>query len=437
VVVLYDISTLSTPVKVGQFGQSGAHSQSRLLDGVLYTVSTHWVDGQIEPQDPATFVPLLSSDGTAEPMAPDAIAVARDVQSTAYAVVTAVDLEARTRIGSRSVLGGAETIYMSASNLYLASSAPWSREIAGEVGDFVPFAEGGRLDGSTRLVRVALDGGSLDVAAQGVLPGRLLNQFALDEFQGHLRAATTVSGESYGAWFTASAVYVLDAGLEVVGEIPELAAEESVESVRFMGPVGYVVTFEQTDPLFSIDLTDPAAPKVMGALKALGYSTYLHPYAEGRLLGIGVDGDEWGMVGGLKLTMFDTSNPFDLRELDTTVLPDAPDSAALRQHKAVFVDADRGLVAIPLSGTRQDGRDWKDTASLQVFEYTEGEGFTTRLDVELGADKSWVYSESGVRTLRVGADLYAVTPEDVRVYSLDSFEEVAAVHINDVTPGLN
>src|SRR6201999_1132705 len=123
-------------------------------------------------------------------------------------------------------------------------------------------------------------------AGGGKVPGRLINQYALSEWAGHLRVATTTGGQVWADQQvrSSSAVHVLRVDdLQEVGKVGGLGKGEQIYSVRFAGPIGYVVTFRQTDPLYTVDLSRPEAPKVLGELKITGYSAYLHPVDNGRL----------------------------------------------------------------------------------------------------------------------------------------------------------
>ena len=125
--------------------------------------------------------------------------------------------------------------------------------------------------------------------------------------KGNLRVVTT-EGET-------NSVYVLDKELKQIGAIEDLAEDERVYSARFMGEVGYFVTFRETDPLFSVDLSDPEKPKIVGELKIPGFSDYLHFYGEDQLLGIGMNVDEETQItDGVKLSMFDISDKTDVKE---------------------------------------------------------------------------------------------------------------------------
>lgn len=208
----------------------------------------------------------------------------------------------------------------------------------------------------TVIHKIAFSGASLSYLATGQVPGHVLNQFSMDENNGYFRIATTRS-KSWSRLEAASKdsynnVYVLDDKMQAVGALENLAVGEQIYSARFIGNRAYLVTYKQTDPLFAIDLRDPKAPKVLGELKIPGYSTYLHPYADNILLGFGREtevSDNGAVVNkGLKLGLFDVSNPSTPKELDSFVTGDKySDSIALYDHKAFLASSAKNLVSIP------------------------------------------------------------------------------------------
>lgn len=425
--LLYDVSDPARPRYLASLGQSGALVTSRLADGILYLVTEYLVsdpDG-MKPDDPETFVPVTTSDAKrAAVPAPDCIPLPY-ADGPRYAVASSIDLASGERIDTEAVLGGAQTVYLSAQNLYLAATdgnATLTRAQlrAAGAGDL-------RVADATvtHLARIGLDVGRLTLQAQASVPGQLVNQFALDEYQDHLRLTTTVSGErrdGSGEWVTRPALYVLDRSLKTVGSLPKLAKDETVQSVRFDGPVGYVVSFRQRDPLFAIDLADPARPKVLSALKIPGFSTYLHPWADGRLFGLGMDATGDGAVTGMKLSMFDTSDPFDVTQRTTlTVAFDT--SEALADHKAVLVDTDRGLIGFPVAAWNRSGG---ATVRYLVYGYDEKAGFSRRATLAVAGDGD---AQDAVRGLRIADSLYVASGDGVAVYDTDDFAKLAAVRL--------
>lgn len=174
--------------------------------------------------------------------------------------------------------------------------------------------------------------------ASGTVPGRLLNQYSLSEYDGYLRVATTSNGTGDGTPANASsAVYELRAdSLALVGEVGGLGKGQRIYSVRFIGPLGYVVTFRQMDPLYTLDLRDPRSPRVAGDLEINGYSSYLHPGATDRLVGIGQEADANGRAQGLQVSLFDVSDPASPQRLAHWVRPDTGSAAEADPHAFLY-----------------------------------------------------------------------------------------------------
>jgi Beta propeller domain len=253
--------------------------------------------------------------------------------------------------GATAVLATGDTVYASPEHLYVAAPE-WVEPRTLEPGDLPPAVEQPGTDihrfDITDPARAVYD-------MSGHVDGSLLGQFALDEHDGNLRVATTTGFSWAGAGEdvpeSESHVVVLapgDGALERVGEVGGLGPGEDIHSVRFLGDVGYVVTFERTDPLYTLDLADPAAPRVAGELEIPGYSAYLHPVADGWLLGVGQDATEDGRTTGTQVSLFDVRDPAAPTRVAQVAFPGAG-SAAESDHRAFLWWADAGLAAIPLS----------------------------------------------------------------------------------------
>jgi len=336
-------------------------------------------------------------------------------------VATAIDVTTGTRLAEASVLGGAETVYMSADNLFLAATSWYGDVDIPEATMAAAGLTGDSVGSATHIARLGLDG--LALGAEATVPGYLVNQFALDEYDGYLRVALTVEGYSDTAWSQHASLLVLDSALQVVGSVANLVEDETIRSVRFAENTVHIVTFRQTDPLFAVDLTDPAHPEVRSALKIPGFSTYLHPWSDGLLLGLGWDADETtGVTDGMKLTMFDVADPYDVREVTTLQVP-FYESEALTDHKAVLADLGRGLIGFPVT-------DWGEmTRHYLVYSYADGR-FTAVADITVpeADDAPWYYTGAGsVRGLTIGEDLYVAGQGALGVYALDGFTPLATV----------
>lgn len=263
-------------------------------------------------------------------------------------------------LGATVVLGAAEHVYASPESLYLA----------GTVWDDASHTT--RLE----IHQLSLVGdGPAEYVASGSVDGYALNQFAFSEHDGRLRVATTaddvVGPAVVGAAGSDSAITVLERHgdrLEPVGRVGGMGRGEQVQAVRFLGDTAYVVTFRQTDPVYTVDLSDPTAPRVVGELKIPGYSSYLHPIGDGLLLGVGQDADEDGRVRGTQVSLFDVSDPADPVRLQQFTMPSGS-SDVEHDHRAFLWWAPERLAVIPHHGY---DRGWSYHAVLGVEVTPEG-----------------------------------------------------------------
>lgn len=291
-----------------------------------------------------------------------------------------------------TIAGTSGTVYASTDSLYVAATdyySPWRGE--GE---------------STQLYKFALNGDSVPLDAIGTVTGTVLDQFSMDEEAGLLRIATT---SGWGTRATNSVFVLADTGekLEVVGSVTGIAEGERIFSARFDGDVGYVVTFEQVDPLFTIDFSNPVRPELVGELVIPGFSSYLQLIGDGLLIGLGRDADpETGAVGGLQLSLFDVSDLANPQRLDLLLFSDEAWggwSEAEWNHHAISWFADQGILTLPVSG------DWSESAALQVLQVSS-EGI-----VQLGAIN---HTSPVMRSLRIGDLLFSMSMGEIRVHDL-------------------
>jgi inhibitor of cysteine peptidase len=302
----------------------------------------------------------------------------------------------------------------------------------------------------TVIHKIAVDNGRLEYKAAGEVSGQILNQFSMDENGGYFRIATTknrtwsqfVDDES--ANLSYSNLYILDENLKPVGAVEELAPDERIYSVRFMQNRAYMVTFKQIDPLFVIDLSNPADPKVLGELKIPGFSNYLHPYDDNHIIGIGKDAKEnqWGGATtlGIKLSLFNVSDVANPKEVDNYVLGGAgSDSIALHDHKAFLFDRKKNLLAIPASINEPvaDSRRGRLTFSGAVVFNVDEKGFELKgkIDHSEGGQASKIdywrgvsyYDNSVKRSLYIDDVLYTFSNKYLKMNKLDGLDEVKAL----------
>jgi hypothetical protein len=241
-----------------------------------------------------------------------------------------------------TIMTRGETVYSSPEALYVATQ------------EWVP---GDASDRSASGVSTAIHKFALDspiqtrYAASGAVPGFMLSQWALSERDGLLRTASTTESESFEAGERESFVSVLEqrgGRLETVGRVGGLGRGERIYAVRFIEDVAYVVTFREVDPLYTVDLSDPTSPRLMGELKVPGYSDYLHPVGDDLLLGIGQDATEQGGRRGALASLFDVSDLATPASLDRHPFGENSYSEVEYDHHAFFFDPTSRLAVLPL-----------------------------------------------------------------------------------------
>ena len=261
----------------------------------------------------------------------------------------------------------------------------------------------------------------------------------MDEYDGAFRIATTSYGENFDTAETASNVYILDENLKISGQLTGLAKGEQIKSARFMGEKLYLVTFEQIDPLFVIDLSDKTAPKILGELKIPGYSSYLHPYNENTLIGFGVDvAGENGILksDGMKLAIFDVSDVANPKQLFVEKIGDAGSySAVLNNHKALTYDASRGIFAFPATAVldrveRVNNNEYYGSLSWQgafVYKIDLQKGFTLLGQITHRENKN-DYDEVQ-RAIYIGDVIYTVSYNKIKSTDINGFKALDSLSI--------
>ncbi|MGI9601669.1 MAG: beta-propeller domain-containing protein [Acidimicrobiales bacterium] len=372
-----DLTDAAAPTVTASLTTSGQFVSGRLHDGVLRLVTQSQPDQLefVQPQsesgeDRATEVNQdVINESTLEDWLPSYVLEAGQDSETGLlvacdqvhrptefagfgttAVITidpAVGLDGGNGAG---VLAPAETVYASSGSLYVAAPS-WIDPTLWETDQ--DLAEELAQKYATSIHRFALVDEGVAYTGSGSVEGRLLNQFSLSEYDGHLRVATTV-GDPWGWGDQSQSESVVmslrldDDSLTMVGQVGDLGRGEEIRSVRFVGDQAYVVTFRQTDPFYVVDLEDPTDPTVRGELKILGYSGYLHPLSDDLILGVGQDGDADGRLTGAKVTVFDVSDPSNPIDLDNWTL-DGASTDIEWDHRAFLWWEDERLAVLPLN----------------------------------------------------------------------------------------
>ena len=355
-IMVYDVTRREAPVKVRTVEVDGSPVSTRKIDSVIYLVTQKWLSRELLEDETTVFYRDSAKGEIQLEVGLDSICYFPDVRHDAYLTVLAFDVADGSKEANVDVyLGAGRNIFMSNEHLYVALEQ-WTE--AGEMQD-------GKAQ--TLVHKFNVVGTDIRYQGMGLVSGSILNQFSMDEYDGYFRIATTDRGGE-----ASNNVYILDQRMKVVGTLEGLAPGEQIYSVRFMGDKGYLVTFELIDPLFVIDLEDPANPRVLGELKIPGFSNYLHPLDETTLLGIGQDTDVANANGrpvveekGIKLAIFDVSDVRNPQELHVEIIGEAGSySQALYNHKAVLFYDD--VLALPVSLAKSGKIDFQGAVAYQI-----------------------------------------------------------------------
>ncbi len=293
----------------------------------------------------------------------------------------------------------------------------------------------------TIIHKISIDGSSLEYQAKGSVPGRLLNQFSMDENDDRFRIATTIEYYTpYSGVVRSNAVYVLDEDLKIVGGLDEIAPDESIFSARFMGDRLYLVTFQQIDPFFVIDLSSDS-PKILGELKIPGFSNYLHPYDEDVVIGVGRDTKEIGngrvQQLGVKIALFDVSDVSKPKVLDDYIIGDSSThSESLHDHKAFFFDKNKSLLSIPISSDVKSlegvsekliAPDWNRWNGFYVFDLDTDDGINLKGTITHSENDRGYYSIGNSRTFYIENVLYTASELYLKMNSIDDLDEINSI----------
>lgn len=418
-VIIYDLSNINSPIQISNLTLSGSCISSRKIDNVIYLTTNYHIYNfdQIKKEEPQTYCPVYGVNGDTKCVDANSIAISEMIDSVEYITIASIDLDTPNNFADIcSVLGAGSDIYMSHNNLYTTSS-----KIEENLN-------------KTQIMRFSLNGTEITENGSLTVDGWLLNQFSMDEYNGYFRIVTETSkydnvyesdvfstSDSSNNYTT---LYVFDNNLKLTGKTENVAKGESVKSVRFDSETAYFVTFRQTDPLFTVDLSDPTSPQILSELKIPGFSEYLHVLDDNLLLGFGIEADpETGWSEGLKLTMFDVSDKTNVTEISTRIFTtDEAYSTAEYDHKAIFVDEKNNIIGIPY--TTYDN-DMELQQYYAIFKYDkEHKDFILLKDIELYDEYTYpTYS----RGIYIDNYFYIVTQNKVYSFDYKNFEQTGAI----------
>lgn len=332
---IYSLADIKKPKKIYSFSQQGSYVSSRITNGKLLVVSNRYISSDLCKTD-EDYLPKTKINSAEKSLSLKDICIVNDSNSESFLIVSEIDLLSKENtVVSKAIAGAGINIYCNENNLYIANSIWDDQNQAHRLKDISPI-----LKFNTEIYKIDITSG-IKFTAKATVSGAVNNQFSMDEYAGNFRIATTASDEKSN---DINKLYIFDSSLKKLGEIEGFAKGESIQAVRFSGNTAYVITYENTDPLFVIDLSNPQKPKIKGSVKISGFSTNLIPISSNQLLGIGYADDNTNpYTDGIKFVLFDVSNPQKPTVLDSKVIHNAT-SEAQDNHKAILVNGKSSFV---------------------------------------------------------------------------------------------
>jgi uncharacterized secreted protein with C-terminal beta-propeller domain len=474
--LFYDISDRAHPKVIKDYTIDGDYMNARMIGSTVYLLSRE----SVYPYDDRIIAPAVRESSRVI-MAPDVYYFDNPEPQYDFTTITSFDAgNGATKDAKTFLIGSGNIVYVSSQSIYVTyqkyyniyrpmrgivepalgtvvggSASDISRESSpAPLQDFNTMSEAEKqeviaelksgeqeairkreIDQTTTTIhKIGISNGAITYLAKGEIPGYLKNQFAMDEYGGNLRVATTSDVWTTRGQYEYNNVLVLDNAMKTVGSLTHIAEQEKIYSTRFIGDRLYMVTFKRIDPFFVIDLSTPSSPKILGKLKIPGYSDYLHPYDKNHIIGIGKETatTEWGGVStkGLKLALFDVTDVEHPKQVDKVEIGDAgTDSPALTDHKAFLFDKNKNLLVFPARVVQNSNIAEKYSGDQQriwygayVFGVAPETGFVLKGTVEHSSrgGYSWYGSPYEVkRSLYIGDTLYTLSQKQIIASSLN------------------
>jgi uncharacterized secreted protein with C-terminal beta-propeller domain len=483
--VFYDISDRSHPKVLKDYTIDGDYVNARMIGSTVYLLSRE----SVYPYNDRIIVPAVRENAKIV-ATPDVYYFDNPERQYDFTTVTSFDASnGATKDAKTYLVGSGNILYVSPDAMYVSYqkynnvyrpmrgfAEPALDVVQGSVGsaagiartsspplveDFNTMSDSERqaviaemksgeqesirkreIDQSTTLIhKIGINNGAITYLAKGEVPGYLKNQFAMDEYGGNLRVATTSDVSTSRGQYEYNNVFVLDRAMKTIGSLTHIAEQEKIYSTRFIGDRLYMVTFKRIDPFFVIDLSTPSSPKILGKLKIPGYSDYLHPYDKNHIIGVGKEtaANEWGGIStkGLKLALFDVSDVEHPKQIDKVEIGDSgTDSAALSDHRAFLFDKNKNLLVIPARVVKTIDVPEKYSGDQQriwygayVFGVSPERGFDLRGTVEhsTSGGYAWYGSPNEVkRSLYIGDTLYTLSQKQILANSLSRINTTIA-----------
>lgn len=465
IVRIYDITNREEPRMVKNYKLYEPYYTTRCIGSKLYVIST----GNLRKEN-NKIVRYYDEEYSQKEIELKNIKYLKNVETNKQTIISMMDLNnIEQNVNVSSYLIDIENAYISEKNIYLLDTNykgnyyPKISSIYGIKGiwGLNDYIYDYTRNYETEIYKFnILDNGEVEYSCKTRVKGQTINQYSLDEYNGNLRVALKDSREG-------SRIVIFNEKMQQIGETPYLAKGEQMYSSRFMGDKAYLVTYKTIDPLFVIDLSNPTEPKVLGELKIPGYSTYLHPYDENHLIGIGMQTEEkinrdiqgkvtsaTATITGMKMALFDVTDPTNPVEISSTVIGDRrTTSAILTNPKALLFSKEKELIAIPVNNYAEyisiaSSNTYEDTInaykknttkyisegysvySINIEKGINLKGIITQENIDNKSQDTYYYTNSKLlRGVYIENNLYTVSEKCIKVSDLETLKEISKIDL--------
>ena len=465
IVRIYDITNREEPRMVKNYKLYEPYYTTRCIGSKLYVIST----GNLKKEN-NKIVRYYDEEYSQKEIELKNIKYLKNVETNKQTIISMMDLNnIEQNVNVSSYLIDIENAYISEKNIYLLDTNykgnyyPKISSIYGIKGiwGLNDYIYDYTRNYETEIYKFnILDNGEVEYSCKTRVKGQTINQYSLDEYNGNLRVALKDSREG-------SRIVIFNEKMQQIGETPYLAKGEQMYSSRFMGDKAYLVTYKTIDPLFVIDLSNPTEPKVLGELKIPGYSTYLHPYDENHLIGIGMQTEEkinrdiqgkvtsaTATITGMKMALFDVTDPTNPVEISSTVIGDRrTTSAILTNPKALLFSKEKELIAIPVNNYAEyisiaSSNTYEDTInaykknttkyisegysvySINIEKGINLKGIITQENIDNKSQDTYYYTNSKLlRGVYIENNLYTVSEKCIKVSDLETLKEISKIDL--------
>ena len=409
--IIYDLSNIEKPKIEREIMVDGSYRTSRMIDDTVYFISSksiYYYNDMKDDELLPVFKDTAISDEEKNIKCTD-IAYFEETVDSNYLMIVGFNINNKEKANIETLYGAGEEYYASNENLYITKSN---------------YSSLFGIDTTkSQIFKFRIKDSSIKLQAETEIKGTLNNQFSMDEYDGKLRIATT--SNEYDERKSKNQLFILDENLNEIGRLEDMAKGEKIYAVRFVGKIGYVVTFRQVDPLFVIDLSNPENPQIKGELKIPGYSAYLHPYDETHIIGIGYNTKSNGYGGvtndTMKMSMFDVSDLENPKEMFSVDIGNSSTySEITSNHKALFYNKEKNLIGFPINTYGSNYREDKTMLVLYRIDM-KNEEFEEYGKIE--NDRGYSY-KSIRRAIYVGNTIYTLSNDRIVAYDIESLDKI-------------